>query len=264
MSGPRPVGASGAGAPLEGCRVVVTRERPGALADLLDAAGASVVHVPLIVIGEPSDRGESLQRELARLTDYDWLLVTSAAGAERVGDAASATTGTLLAAVGTATAATLADRAGRPVDLVPERHTANDLAAAFVARHRDRPAQRVLLALADRAGSDLADTLAHHGHAVTRVTAYRTRLRTPSAAERQALHDSDAVLFASGSAAEAWRAALGPAADELLPRHVIAIGPTTSAAARKSGLKVTAVATDQTLTGLVDALVASWSSSSAL
>ena len=71
--------------PLAGCRVIVTRERPGELATMLTRRGAAVDHVPLIAVEEPSDGGAGLSDALSRLADVDWLVVTSPAGAERVG-----------------------------------------------------------------------------------------------------------------------------------------------------------------------------------
>ena len=87
--------------PLAGCRVLVTRERPGELAALLEARGATAVHVPLIEVIEPVDAGAALGRELERLPEFDWLVVTSPAGAERVADAAADAPLVRLAVVGT-------------------------------------------------------------------------------------------------------------------------------------------------------------------
>ena len=64
------------------------------------------------------------------------------------------------------------------------------------------------------------------------------------------LNDIDALVLASGSAATSWVAALGTEA----PPIVVVIGPTTAKVARELGLKVTAVATDHSLTGLVEAV----------
>ena len=240
-------------APLAGCTVVVTRDEPGELGRLLDRAGATVVHVPLIGIEEPDDDGEALRRELDRLHSYDWLIVTSTAGADRVG-AAARETSVRLGAVGTATAGRLASTTGREVDLVPDRQVAFSLADEFVERHRDGP-QRVLLALADRAGPTLEDELRRAGHDVERVTAYRTVLRRPPADELGRIARSDAVLFASGSAAQSWADTLGP---QRLPGIVLAIGPTTAEVALGSGLKITSVAADHSLPGIVNELVERW------
>src|SRR6476659_1842345 len=123
---------------LAGKRVVVTRERPGELGAMLEARGATVVHVPLIEIQEPTDGGERFRRELAGLRNFDWLVVTSVPGAERVGRAAAETRRTALAAVGSATARVLADLAGRPVDLLPSVQRAETLADLLIERCRTR------------------------------------------------------------------------------------------------------------------------------
>jgi len=233
---------------LAGRRVLVTRERPGDLARRLTALGAIVDHVPLIAVAEPADGGAALRQQLAELDRYDWLAVTSPNGAERVGAAARFATELRLAAVGTATAAVLAAGAGRSVDLVPAEQRGAALAAAFVDRH-DAP-QRVLVAHAERANPDLVDGLRAAGHEVTEVVAYRTVLRVPDEADRGAVGRADAVAFASGSAVEGWVEAFG----RQLPEVAVAIGPTTAAVAERLGLKVTAVAADHSLDGLVTEL----------
>ncbi len=224
---------------LTGMRIVVTREHPGALARLLEERGATMLHVPTVAVVGPADGGAALGAELDRLDRYDWLIVTSPSGAERVG-ASAAGSSVRLAAVGAATADTLARLAGRPVDLVPPVQRAAALAAEF---ESIEPAL-VLLALADRASGELEAALGAAGHSVTRVTAYRTvaaRVSAPRPAS------ADALLLASGSAAESWAAGYGG----WTPPIVVAIGPTTADAAREAGLKVDGVAADHSLTGLV-------------
>ncbi len=231
---------------LDGCRVLVTRERPGELGAMLAARGATVVHVPLIEVIDPVDGARALRDSLSRLDQYDWLIVTSPAGAERVGSAARLATGVRLGAVGTATARALTQASGRRVDLVPAVQRAEALAAEFVAEAQ-RP-QRVLIAQADIAAPTLADALRSAGHEVTTVTAYRTVAKDP--APDDAVVEADAVLFASGSAVEHWCRAFGPTG----PSLVVAIGPSTAAVADRLGLKVTAVAADHSLDGLVTEL----------
>lgn len=239
--------------PLAGCTVVVTREERGELGRLLDERGARVVHIPLIrvVDADPDELAAAWSCE------PQWLIVTSAAGAERVGAAAAARPTVRLAVVGTATAQRLAELAGRPVDLVPDRQLAEELAAAFNARH-DRP-QRVLVAQADRASTTLVDRLVAAGHEVTTAVAYRTELCPPDPDGVASIEAADAVIFASGSAARSWAATLGDRVD-LIPPLVVAIGPTTAAVAAESGLKVTHVAADHSLVGVVDELTRAWAS----
>lgn len=230
---------------LDGCRVLVTREQPGELGALLAARGATVVHVPLIEIAEPLDGGRALRDSLSRLDQFDWLIVTSPAGAQRVGPAVRLAARLRLAAVGMATARELAHASGRRIDLVPAVQRAEALAAQFVAETQ-RP-QRVLLAQADIAAPALADALRSAGHEVTTVVAYRTVAKEPAT---DAAVGADAVLFASGSAVEHWCRAFGPTA----PALVVAIGPSTAAVADRLGLKISAVAADHSLDGLVTEL----------
>lgn len=224
--------------------MLVTRERPGELAAKLTERGATVSHVPLIAVAEPADGGAALNDALSRLAEFDWLVVTSPAGSERVLTAALAAPGVRIAAVGTATAGVL-EAAGRPVDLIPPVQRARELADAFVAQAASP--QRVLIAQADIAAPTLADDLRRAGHDVTVVTAYRTVSLEP---DRSAIAGIDAVLFASGSAVEGWCRAFGTDA----PPIAVAIGPTTAAAANRLGLKLSGVAADHSLDGLVTEL----------
>ncbi len=231
---------------LTGKRVLITRERLGELGALLADRGAVVVHVPLIAVIEPADGGAALRRELARLDDYDWLVVTSAAGAERVGTAARSVDRLRLAAVGTTTARVLGELAGRPTDVVPDVQQAQRLAQRLVEVAGATP-RRFLIAQADRAGSDLADRLTTAGHQVTSCVAYRTVLQRPDPAS---VVGADALVLASGSSAQSWVDAFGTDG----PPIVVAIGPATAAHAQRLGLKITSVAADHSLAGVVTEL----------
>jgi uroporphyrinogen-III synthase len=230
---------------LAGKRIAITRPETGELGARLAELGATVVHVPLIEVGDPADGGVQLRAALARLAAFDWLVVTSANGATRAGPAAAGHPGLRLAAVGPATAAALAAAAGRAVDLVPAVARAEGLLDEFPAR----PA-RVLLAQADRARRTLADGLVARGHTVESVIAYRTVARPPSPDEVTALTTVDAVVLASGSAATALAAALGGAPAPVL----VAIGPVTASDAAARGLRVTHVATSPDARSVSDLL----------
>ena len=239
---------------LHGCTVVVTRETRGELGRRLDALGATVVHIPLIEVVDPDPADhDSLRTALRGL--LDWLVVTSAAGADRVGHIAHRHD-VRLAAVGIATARRLEAVAGRPVDLVPDRQLAEALVDEF-ARVQPTPS-RILIAQADRAADTLAVGLADAGHHVDAMTAYRTVLRSPTSSDRSAMAAADAVAFASGSAAVGWVEALGADAAALLPPIVAAIGPTTAAAASGAGLEITHESDDHSLNGLVETLTRAW------
>jgi uroporphyrinogen-III synthase len=246
---------------LAGRRVIVTREHPGELADLLAERGAEMVHVPLIGVGDPADGGSALRRELERLDTFDWLVVTSPEGARRVGTAA-ASTGARIAAVGLATAREFTATSGRRVDVVPETQRADALAAAIVdASSEVTGGLRVLVAQADLAAGEVSEVLRAAGHTVVEVIAYRTAVAESITAPDSAstgesiaafVVDADAVLFASGSAVRGWISAIG----RVTPPVVIAIGPSTAGVVSELGLDLTAVAADHSLEGLVNELEA--------
>lgn len=230
--------------PLEGRRVVVTRAAGQAdtLASLLRERGAVPVVVPLIDI-EPVPAQAAALAAL-QPTDFDWLVVSSPNGAEAYVAAHGDRAPERVAAVGRVTARTLQD-GGVEAALVPATQSAEGLLA-------EAPAgpSRTLVVQAVDAEPTLAQGLAAAGHTVTVVTPYRTVPARPTAGQQLAALSADAVLFASGSAARAWVAVFG----DSTPPVVVAIGPQTAAAARVAGLKITVVATDHSLPGLVSAL----------
>ena len=206
-------------------RVIVTRPRAQAepLAERLRALGHEVVLCPLLEI-------EPLGERPVEVEGYDWVVVTSANGADEL---ARRRTGTMpkLAAVGPGTADALRAHGLEP-DLVPAISTQEGLLEAL-----PRPAGRVLVAAAEGARTLLADEL---GAEV--VVLYRTRLLRPSEPPH-----GDLVVLASGSAARAF-AALG------VDVPAVSIGPQTTIAAQAAGLEVVAEAATHDLDGLVAAV----------
>lgn len=230
---------------LAGRKVVITRaaEQADALAELLSAAGAVPVTVPLVAI-------EPVPAEVERLAslepaEFEWLVVTSPNGS-RAFMAAHHTAPAHVAAVGTATAAVLTEH-GIAVSLVPTQQNAEGLLAELPAD----AAGSVLLVQAEAAETTVAQGLRDRHLQVTAVAPYRTVPVRPSAALQLAALSADAVLFASGSAARAWQAVFGAAT----PALVVSIGPRTTAAIEALGLKVNLEAADHSLSGLVDVLV---------
>jgi uroporphyrinogen III methyltransferase/synthase len=238
--------------PLFGRRVVVTRAREQAseLVSRLRAAGAEPIEVPVIRITDPEDGGAALRAAAARLHEFDWVVLTSVNGAERLcaevrdarafGDA-------LVAAIGPATAATLRRR-GIVADLTPARFVAEALVDAFPAGDG-----RVLLARAAVARDVLPEGLRAKGWAVEVVDAYRTEREDVGERVRAAAGGADAITFTSSSTVTSYLAALGAGA---VPPVVACIGPVTAATARECGLRVDVEAEEHTVEGLVAALSA--------
>ena len=196
--------------------------------------------------GHPLGPHERLARHLAALpvADFDWLVVTSPNGAQHYLAAHGAAAPANVAAVGAATQAAL-EAGGVQVALVPRQQRAAGVLAEF-----PRGPGRVLVVQAAAAAPELAEGLAAAGWQVTTVAPYRSLPAHPTAGQQLAALSADAVLFASGSAARAWVQVFGLTT----PPLVVAIGPSTAAAAEVAGLKVALIAADHSLPGMVTAL----------
>lgn len=245
--------------PLGGTSVVVTRaaSRSGGLAAALEAAGATVLQLPVVETGDPEDGGAALAAAMRRAADFSWIVFTSANGVERALAALAdvrALGGVRLAAVGGATAAALADRR-LVADLVAEPATAEGLVAAMAASGAGASAGRVLYPRAAGARPVLAEGLRAKGWEVEEVLAYRTLsvgTRLP-ASVLDAASRADAITFTSPSTVRAY---LEAAAGRPVPPLVACIGPVTADAARRAGLDVTVVADEHGVEGLVRAVLA--------
>jgi uroporphyrinogen III methyltransferase/synthase len=249
--------------PLFGRQVVVTRARAQAseLSSRLRDLGAYPVEVPTIRIDPPADGGLALDRAAGCLAEgkYDWVVFSSAnavdALLERLPD---------LRPLGPVRIATMGPGTSRALalwhlssDLEPVRSVSEGLLEVFPDPPQ-QPGRTVLLPRAAEGRRTLSDGLAAAGWTVDAVEAYRT-VRIPlSEADRAAVAGADAICFASASAVTGFVESAGGSAVSgaaSLPPVVVCIGPTTAAAARAAGVGVSAVASEHTLDGLVDALV---------
>lgn len=190
----------------------------------LEALGHEVVLCPLI---ETRPLGDGP----LDLAGYDWVVVTSATGADELARRRPAPPLPRVAAIGPGTAEALA-RHGIAADLVPRVSTQEGLAAEL-----PRPPGRVLVAAAEGARRFLVDELG-----ADFVPLYRTVELRPEEPPQ-----GDLVVLASASQARALAAL---AVD--IP--AVTIGPQTTAAARAGGLRVVAEAKTHDLDGLVAAV----------
>lgn len=228
---------------LAGRRVVVTRaaEQAGELVALLERVGATAVVVPLVEIVRESAAVDALSA--LNPAEFDWLVVTSPNGA-RAYLAMHSSAPLNVAAVGATTAAALG-AGGVNVTLVPGDQSADGLLAVFPSGNG-----RVLLVQAVDAQPTMAAGLRRSGWNVTGISPYRSAPAHLTAGQQLAAMSADAVLFTSGSAARAWVGVFG----QTTPPIVVAIGPQTALAVEQAGLKVSLVAADHSLPGLVAAL----------
>jgi len=234
--------------PLQGRSVVITRshDQNESLRRLLEAQGAIVVEVPLLAIAEPDDEGRERDTVLQRFHEFDWIVVTSPNGADRVAPFLSAAIAAgdtdhfpHIAVVGAATERSLNVSA----HLVADPARADVLVEIFPEGNGN-----ILVVQGNLADEVVEHGIGSKGWAVTRVVAYRTVQLQPDPDKRDLAVSADALLLASSSAASAWCDAFGASAPEV----VVVIGPSTAKRASALGLHVTAVAHEQSLSALIE------------
>ncbi|MEE9146397.1 MAG: uroporphyrinogen-III synthase [Candidatus Tectomicrobia bacterium] len=248
---------------LQGKRILITRAREQAaeLEHRLQALGAVSIAFPTIRITPPLDQYAALDAALQQLASFDWAVFTSVNGVEHVwqrlqalGLDARAFTQMRLAAIGPATAAALMAR-NLEVEVMPDRYVAEALLEAMP----NPDGQRLLLPRADIAREALRIGLQAAGAEVVEVPAYHTVRVDPGPEALAALEDGvDILTFTSNSTVHNFVAQVGRQRTQALAAHalVITIGPITADTAREQGLRVDAVATEYTIAGLVDAILA--------
>jgi uroporphyrinogen-III synthase len=223
--------------PLAGLRVLVTRplEHSAAWNQAFALAGATVIPYPTVEVVPPGS-WQPLDEAVARLTEYDWLVFTSAAAARftlgrlPAGLVLRALPRPRVAAVGRETARVLEEQ-GAAVALVPEDERQDGLAAALGdAIGRPAPGTRVLFPQAVGGREELRNALLARGCIVDVVPASQTVPRR----DLPPPPPFDVATFASPSALRAFVALRG--LDGLRATTVAVIGPTTAAAATALGL----------------------------
>jgi uroporphyrinogen-III synthase len=243
--------------PLSGRQIVVTRalEQAGPIVEVLSAAGAHVISLPLIEIIEPPDGGAARNAALASIGNYEWLVVSSPNGARRVVDTLHESVKNItripqIAVLGNGTREVIERVPGISVHLQAEVPSGEGLVRSFPTRANGSEG-KVLLVQGEGADLTVVSGLTEKGWEVTRVDAYRTAHCVPSVEIRGEVEQGDAVVFASGSAARSWVAALGTE----FRGKVVVIGPVTQKVAASLGLEVHAVAEEPTPEGICAALV---------
>lgn len=237
--------------PLAGQRVVVTRAAGQAeeFNQALRQAGATVIEYPVIAI-LPPETWEPVDRAIAQLATYDWIVFTSANAVREFWQRASdAPTSARVCAVGPASAQAVAS-AGRRVDLVPAEFIGEGALEALVSA--GIAGQRILLPRAAVARDVLPDGLRRAGAQVDVAQVYRNALPL-NAAPFPAAPPPDWITFTSASTVKNLLVLAGPEA--LKGLRLASIGPQTSAALRLHGLPVTVEAQPSTTLGLLDAII---------
>jgi uroporphyrinogen III methyltransferase / synthase len=247
--------------PLRGISVLVTRARhqAHALEQELTRLGADVAYQPAIDVLPPAS-WDQVDEALDRIAEVDYLVFSSANGVEsfcqrwldRQRD--FRTWGHLqLVALGPGTAQAL-----RRYSLRPDRVPAHEFRAeSVVDLLRDEVAgRRCVLIRANRGRDVLPAGLLEAGADVRQVVAYRSvdvTVLQPDVEERLA---SGTVHWVTATSSSIGRA-LVPLLERYAPQlRWASISPVTSEALRASGVEADAEATEYTMPGVVQAIVA--------
>lgn len=252
---------------LLGKRIVSTGnvDTETSLTEQLTSHGAVVMHYPCIEIdplSDPSSLDSALRS--AGNGQFTWLAYTSSNAVEQVAHRLRAANlhppRAKCAVIGSSTATRVREELGISIDFVPTTFTSTALADQLPIT----VGETVLIPQADIAAPTLADGLRDRGASVTTVTAYNTitgsgGIDLPALLK---LREVDAILFASPSAVSGCLERLvqdGGHPDLLAFVPQVCIGPVTADAASTNGLINLVIAPEHTRHGMVDALIALFS-----
>ncbi|MBI5254081.1 MAG: uroporphyrinogen-III synthase [Euryarchaeota archaeon] len=228
-------------------RVAITRPRERAenTVKLVEKRGWSAVIVPTV---------EIVPRKLASidLSSYDWLVITSASGAdiacEHFGDALKKIK---IACIGPKTKEVL-ERQGIKVALIPKEYRTEVLAEELIKKARGN---RILIARASIGREVLIERLKEAAE-VTEVPLYDTVMPEKNVLEAFSKSmekgEIDAIIFTSSQAAKNFFRAIDRKKIEKL--KVCAIGPITAQTLASKGIRVDAVPEEYTVEACLDAL----------
>lgn len=257
--------------PLFGKRILNTRaaDQAAELTALLEAQGAEVIEAPTIELVAPENYDE-LDRAIAELDAFDWLILTSANGVryffQRLAELsrdARALGRCRICVVGPKTAAVLAAH-GLRADLVAAEFKGEGVVAALA--ETDLQNKRILFPKADRAREVIPTELTRLGAQVVAPVAYRNIV--PVALPDAALAaldggDIDCVAFTASSTVDNLATLMnGNLAAQLKDIAIAAIGPITAKTCRAHGLEVAVEPGEYTLEALVAGIVGYFSDGS--
>ena len=228
-------------------KVLTTRSHEGhaMLAEKLRARGFEPISLDILSF-KPAPDGSGLDERLRGLTDYGWLVLTSATGVEtllgrlrQLGLPGAWAGPPKVAAVGEETARALRS-AGARVDFVPSSFLTEALGRELPGRGR------VLLLRGRAADGSLGRMLARRGFEVDEVHIYETEYLPID--DRGKVDAAEAVVFGSPTAVEGLCSQLTAEEMARLARKTAAcVGPVTAAAARSAEAATLALLTPRKL-----------------
>ncbi|HUY91243.1 MAG TPA: uroporphyrinogen-III C-methyltransferase [Pirellulales bacterium] len=246
--------------PLFGRRVLVTRpaEQAESLVERLQDLGAETLVQPAIEISEPADWAP-VDRALEHLDQYDWLVFSSANGVRYLLERICQRHGDLrrlgrirLAAIGPGTNEALAGYRLK-ADRTPEEFRAEALADALAPQ---AAGSRFLLVRASRGREVLAERLHAAGGIVEQIVTYRSTdvtLADPEIASALAAGQIDWITVTSSAIARSLAGLFG---EQLRKAKLASMSPITSSTLTELGFPPAAEATEYTMLGVAEAMLA--------
>jgi uroporphyrinogen-III synthase len=268
--------------PLAGVRVLVGRARrqASALSAELQGLGANVIEIPFIEIRPPHSY-QALDTALRKISEYDWLILTSVNGVEALAARMKELTiepkelsHLKIATIGPSTRSAT-ETMGLKVSVVPPKYVAESVIESVRGKVEG---ERVLLVRAAVARDVIPRELREMGSTVDVVEAYQTLMPDSSRKKLQTLmadakRRPQVVTFTSSSTVRNFVELLGGRGrpphtnpPHTNPPHtnnnlldgvrLASIGPITSATLREFGLPVHIEAEEYTIAGLTRAILA--------
>ena len=256
--------------PLTGKTVLVTRaaEQSSKFTTLLQKQGAIVLEMPALTITEPSS-WQDLDKAIANLASFDWLILTSANGVnyflsrlKALGKDIRTLARIKIAVVGKKTAAVLQEY-NLQADFIPPDYVADSLIESFP---ENLAQQKILFPRVETGGRDvLVRELKAQGAELVEVAAYQSRCpKTIEPQIWQALQQKqiDIITFASSKTVRNFVQLVTAKIDKMTDINILlqgiaiaSIGPQTSQTCHDLLDRVDIEATQYTLEGLTEAII---------
>lgn len=253
--------------PLFGKSIIVTRarEQASSLVEKIEELGGEVIEFPLIKIEEIDDF-KDFDTSLENIMQYAWIVFTSVNGVMAFFNRMKIKkidirklNGIKVCAIGEATQKELNDR-GIMVDYVPENYSSEILLKGLM--EKLNPQDKLLLARADIASSEITEGLTNAGFGFNDVAVYKTTVHSPNKEEIIKLIEADGldyITFASSSTVTNFLSIVGEESLEVLKNNknckFVCIGPVTAKTLESVGVSRYICPDKHTIEAMVDEII---------
>lgn len=234
-------------------RVKVLVPRPIGQADdfsnKLEKLGAEPILFPLISV-EAINKKEV--KSTYEATDFDWIIFTSTIAVQFFFNVVKPEEVTSkIAVVGTSTKKAI-EELGLKVSFIPSAATAKKLVKEIPLNK----GEKVFIPRSKIAGTAIVDTLKKRGIVVTELSTYNNVSvdYTQEQIEEVLAQNINVITFTSPSTVENFVALLRKYKIKLGAQHIVTIGPSTTAAAKKMRLEVDKTAETHNVDGLIETI----------